>query len=359
VKVLLTADPELPVPPRTYGGIERIVDSLARGLRRRGHEVALAAHADSTTPVERLFAWPGKASLNAADAARNTLALRRAVRTFRPDLLHSFSRLLYLVPLLPRSLPKIMSYQRYPSRRTVAWAARLAQGTLHFTGCSDYISDLGRRAGGRWTTIHNCVELQRYDFRATVADDAPLVFLSRVERIKGAHLAIKAARKSGQRLLLAGNHETTGENDRYWHEEIAPHLGRDGIEYVGPVDDHQKNELLGGARAMIVPVQWDEPFGIVFAESLACGTPVISCPRGALSEVVREGREGFLCRTVEEMAAAVGRTVQLDRAACRRRAEEAFSAEGIGDRYERLYRKLIGAHAPVAVGPSGALADEE
>jgi glycosyltransferase involved in cell wall biosynthesis len=359
VKVLLSADPELPVPPRTYGGIERIVDSLARGLRRRGHEVALAAHADSTAPVERLFAWPGKASLNAAAAARNTLALRRAVRTFQPDLLHSFSRLLYLVPLLPRSLPKIMSYQRYPSRRTVAWAARLAQGTLHFTGCSDYISDLGRRAGGRWTSIHNCVELERYDFRPAVADDAPLVFLSRVEHIKGAHLAIEAARKSGQRLLLAGNHETTGENGRYWREEIAPHLGRDGIEYVGPVDDWQKNELLGRARAMIVPVQWDEPFGIVFAESLACGTPVISCPRGALPEIVREGREGFLCRTVEELVAAIASAQSLDRAGCRRRVEEAFSAEKIVDRYEKLYQHLVATRLPVAVESPALFADVE
>jgi glycosyltransferase involved in cell wall biosynthesis len=345
VRILLTADPELPVPPRTYGGIERIVDELVRGLARRGHEVGLVAHADSTAPTARFYPWPGLVSQRHWDTLKNTWALSRAVADFRPDLVHSFSRLMYLFPLLAGRLSKVMSYQRQPSRRTTRWALRLARGRLRFTGCSEHICRAGRQAGGNWTAIHNFVDVGRYTFRESVPADAPLVFLSRVEAIKGTHLAIEAARRTGRRLLIAGNHAEDGENGRYWHEQIAPHLGRDGIEYVGPVDDRQKDELLGRAAALLVPVQWEEPFGIVFAEALACGTPVVSCPRGALPEIVREGVEGFLCDTVGEMIGAIHRLGTLNRKACRRRVEGAFSTEVILDLYESLYANVRTARA--------------
>jgi glycosyltransferase involved in cell wall biosynthesis len=247
---------------------------------------------------------------------------------------------MYLFPLLPRSLPKVMSYQRQPSLRTTKWARRLSRGTLRFTGCSEHICRTGRKAGGDWTAIPNFVDLERYTFQRAVPADAPLVFLSRVEPIKGAHLAIEAARRAGKRLLIAGNHFEDGENGQYWNEQIRPWLGREGIEYVGPVDDRQKNDLLGQAAAMLVPVQWEEPFGIVFAESLACGTPVISTPRGALPEIVREGKDGYLCQSVDEMAGAVKRLSSIRREDCRERVESAFSRERVTDRYEMLYREM-------------------
>jgi glycosyltransferase involved in cell wall biosynthesis len=339
MRILLTADPELPVPPLTYGGIERIIADLIRGLRRRGHAVGLAAHPESNAEVDRFYPWPGAASRGAWPTLRNGWTLRRAAADFRPDVLHSFSRLMYLLPLLPSRLPKIMSYQRPPSLRTTRWARRLSRGSLSFTGCSEHICRTGRRAGGRWEAIPNFVDPERYTFRPEVPAHAPLVFLSRVEPIKGTHLAIAAARKAGRRLVIAGNHFDSGENGRYWSEQIEPHFGRD-VEYVGPVDDVRKNELLGGAAAMLVPVQWEEPFGIVFAESLACGTPVLSCPRGALPEIVRDGREGFLAETVEELAAAAGKLNTIDRAACRERAEKAFSAGEVVRRYEELYESV-------------------
>jgi glycosyltransferase involved in cell wall biosynthesis len=240
-----------------------------------------------------------------------------------------------------------MSYQREPSLRTTRWANRLAGGTLRFTGCSEYICRLGRRAGGSWIAIHNFVALDRYTFRATVPADAPLVFLSRVESIKGPHLAIEAARAAGRQLIIAGNHSATPAEAEYWRRQIEPQLSRNGIEYVGPVDDRQKNELLGRAAALLVPVQWDEPFGIVFAEALACGTPVISCPRGALPEIVTDGETGFLVDSVAAMIAAIGRLGSIDRADCRRRVEDQFSREVIARAYVALYRasmcKLAGS----------------
>jgi glycosyltransferase involved in cell wall biosynthesis len=339
MRILLTVDPEIPVPPVTYGGIERIADMLVSALIKGGHEVALIAREGSTCPASRLFAWAGKSSQSRLDTLRNMLCLLQAARTVRPDVIHSFSRLAYLLPHFRGKRPLVMSYQREPSLRTVGLAARLAApGILTFTGCSEYIAGRGRRAGGQWQAIPNFADTERLTFRPTVASDAPLVFLSRVESIKGAHLAIQIARGSGARLLIAGNHADSGPEAEYWRQQIAPEIGRDGIEYVGPVDDVQKDKLLGEARAMLVPIQWNEPFGIVFAEALACGTPVISCPTGALPEIVRPGQDGFLVTTVEEGCDAVSRLHEIDRAACRDRAERHFSVNAVVGRYVDLYR---------------------
>lgn len=344
MKILLTADPELPVPPQLYGGIERIIDLLVTGLQARGHTVGLVAHRDSTSPAHQRFSWPGLRSQDKFDALQNTATLWSAVQQFQPDLVHSFSRVLYLLPFLTSPIPKVMSYQRRPSSRTTSWGAKLAKDSLTFTGCSDHICRQGRAAGGVWHPIHNCVELEKYTFQPTVAPDAPLVFLSRVERVKGAHNAIAAARLTKRRLLIAGNYSTTGEQGRYWQEEIVPHLGQDGIEYIGSVNDAQKNDLLGSAAAMIVPIEWEEPFGIVFAEALACGTPVISCPLGALPEIVRPSIDGYLVNNVEEACTAIQNLPQIDRRNCRKRAEDCFSASVIVEKYEQLYHSLIAAN---------------
>jgi glycosyltransferase involved in cell wall biosynthesis len=338
MRILLTADPELPVPPNLYGGIERIIDFLARGLQARGHTVGLVAHRDSICTVNQHFAWPGLRSQSIGDTIANTSYLWQAVQKFRPDVLHSFSRLQYLLPLLPRHLPKIMSYQRQPTMRTVNWASKLGGRYLSFTGCSEHIAHQGRQAGGHWHSIHNGIELDRYAFQPQVKPDAPLVFLSRLERIKGVHHAIAVAQATGKRLLIAGNRVSSPEGEHYWQTAIAPHLDQNRIEYVGPVNDQQKNALLGQAAAMIVPIEWDEPFGIVFAEALACGTPVISSPRGALPEIVRSGIDGFLVRSVDEAIGAVQQLDRIDRQQCRDRAESHFADNVIVNKYDSLYQ---------------------
>jgi len=340
LRILVTVDPEIPVPPQTYGGVERIAAGLVTALRLRGHEVGLVAHPDSVCQNDAFYPWAGLRSQNRIDAFNNMRVLRDAVVAFKPDLLHSFSRILYMLPVIRHVLPKIMSYGREPTRRTVGFGATLAKGSLSFTGCSDYICRQGRKAGGDWCAIHNFVDTDFYQFRPKVANDAPLVFLSRLERIKGAHTAIAIARRTGRRLIIAGNHKATGAEFDYWKTEIVPKLG-EGVEYVGPVDDAQKNELLGRSAAMIVPIEWNEPFGIVFAEALACGAPVISCPRGALPEIVRPGVDGFLVNSVEEACDAVANLNKIDRATCRKRAEQHFSIPVIAAQYERLYEERM------------------
>lgn len=344
MRILLTADPEIPVPPSGYGGIERIVDALVRAYRAAGHAVALVAHRDSTCEAEARFGWPGESSQNALDTLRNTRALGAAVSGFRPEVVHSFSRLAYLLPQLPRRLPKVMSYQRHTGGAQIRIAAGLAGDSLRFTALSDFIRRMGEPSGGRWRTIPNFVDLAQFPFSPAAAPDAPLVFLSRVESIKGPDLAIAIARASGRRLVIAGNRAESGPEREFFDRGVAPHLGRDGIEWIGEVDDAQKRELLGRAAALLVPIRWDEPFGIVFAEAFAAGTPAITCARGALPEIVEPGRTGFFIRDVEEGAAAVRRIGELDRAACRRAAETRFSRDVCAAQYLALYRELTGTN---------------
>jgi glycosyltransferase involved in cell wall biosynthesis len=344
MRILITADPEIEVPPRLYGGIERIVDGLVRRLRAGGHKVCLVAKPGSQCPADDFHPWPGASSLSRTDTVRNTHALWKAVRAFKPDVIHSFSRIAYLTPLLRGAIPIIMSFQRDPTRRTIGMAVKLAApDVLRFTGCSDYIAACGRRSGGDWRGIPNFFEIDSLDFSPTVAADAPLCFLSRVETIKGAHWAIEIARRTGNRLVIAGNHSDTGSEGEYWRTEIEPWIGRDGIKYVGAVDDAQKNKVLGEARAMVVPIQWNEPFGIVFAEALGCGTPVISCPRGSLPEIVRQGVDGFLINSIEEGCEAVAKLDTIDRAGCRRRAEQEYSPDVVVARYVELYESARSA----------------
>lgn len=348
MRLLLTADPEIEVPPRLYGGIERIVDVLVRRMRAAGHTVGLVARPGSDCPADAFFPWPGLSSLSRRDTLSNTHFLWRTTKAFKPDLVHSFSRVAYLLPLLRGRTPLVMSYQREPTLRTSGLAVKLAKpGVLTFTGCSDYIARRGRPAGGDWHGIPNFADTEALTLSPSVPADAPLVFLSRVEEIKGVHWAIEIARRTGRRLVIAGNHSTANDPEgEYWRRRIAPEIGKDGIEYVGPVDDVQKNALLGQARAMVVPIQWNEPFGIVFAEALACGTPVISCPRGALPEIVRPGVDGFLINSIEEGCEAVERVGALDRTECRRRAEDHFSAGAVVARYLDLYAKVRARLAP-------------
>ncbi|MGH8443556.1 MAG: glycosyltransferase, partial [Nevskiaceae bacterium] len=226
-------------------------------------------------------------------------------------------------------------------RWTVRAASLLGGRRLRFTGCSDYLTRLGERAGGRWSTVHNFVDLRRYPFAPRVAPDAPLLFLSRLDPVKAPHLAIAMARRAGRRLVVAGNPPTGGADAEYFRTQVEPHFGREGVEYVGPVDDAAKARLLGTAAALLVPIQWDEPFGIVFAEALACGTPVIATARGALPEIVEHGRHGFLVAGTEDGARAIGKLGAIDRGECRRRAETKFSLEAVGAQYLEVYGQCL------------------
>jgi glycosyltransferase involved in cell wall biosynthesis len=285
-----------------------------------------------------VVAWPGRSSRSRLDTVRNAATLFREVTRRRFDLVHSFSRVAYLLPILPFPIPKLMTYQREVNRRSVRFGDRLSRGTLTLSAVSralmHNVEDIGR-----WRLVYNGVPLRLYDFAPTVAADAPLAFLGRIEEIKGPHIAIDVAERLNARLILAGNIP-----DRDWFARaIAPRLDGERIYYAGPVTDAQKNALLGGARALLMPILWQEPFGIVMAEAMACGTPVIGFRRGSVPEVVAHGVTGFVVDTPEEMAAAALRLGEISRALVRERAERLFSEDALADGYLAIYRSLLAA----------------
>lgn len=337
MKILLTVDPEIPVPPIGYGGIERIVDMLIHQYVKKGHEVTLCANPESKTEC-KLIGWKGAKSQHKIDILKNTAQLTRLVYSNKFDVVHSFSRLAYMMAILPLSIPKVMSYQREPTVKQARKANLLARkGSLVFTGCSNYISNqIAAVAEAR--TIYNGAPMQLYNAPTSVAEDAPLVFLGRIEPIKGTAIAIEVAKKSGKNLIIAGN--IPSEYQDYFEERIKPFLN-DQIKYIGTVNDVKKNELLGKSLAFLMPIQWNEPFGIVMAEAMACGTPVLGFGRGSVPEVVSHGETGFISQTAEEMIEHVGMAHNLSRGHIRKVAEERFSDDKISNDYLKLYSEII------------------
>lgn len=331
LKIAITADPFIPVPPVNYGGIERIIHFLAEGLKQRGHEVILVAHHESDAKVD-IVPYPV-----AGSHLKNIITVNK-LRSFKPDVIHSFSRLAYLLPFLTSTIPKLMSYQREPTISQVKKAVLLARNnTLSFTGCSDYISNQIKPFASAYT-VYNGVNMDIYQVNNKVEEDAPLIFLGRIEHIKGAHIAVEVASKSKHKLIIAGN--IPKGHQAYFDEQIKPFLN-DEITYVGPVNDQQKNELLRTAKAFLMPILWNEPFGIVMAEAMACGTPVIGFDRGSVPEVVKHGLNGFSCENTEEMIELVNHLSCIDRKEVRKDAETKFSSDVIIDEYLTIYKKLL------------------
>ena len=342
MKILLIMDPFIKVPPDHYGGIERVVADLAARLRQSGHQVTLWAAPGSqidgaVEPFGREQEWTRWSNI------RNTLTLAgrflRAPRRF--DVIHNFGRLAYLAPVLAREVPKVQTYMRWITPGNMRTADRLGARRLHYTAVSEVIANTGRPGGGDWSVIYNCAVPARYPFVAgTDPRTAPMVFLGRLDRIKGAHHAITVARRLQRRLIIAGNISPLPHEEHYFRDEIAPKVDGTLVSYLGPVDDARKRTLLGEAAAMLLPIEWEEPFPVVLPESMLCGTPLIAFRRGGVPEGIDHGRTGFLCETVDEMTALVARLPELDRGVVRAEAERRFSDSAVAGEYERLYQRL-------------------
>jgi glycosyltransferase involved in cell wall biosynthesis len=343
IRILLIMDPLIPVPPVHYGGIERVIADLAQGLHQRGHRVTLWAGPGSQSPGElQTFGREGEWSkwTGVRNAALITARLWRHGREF--DVIHNFGRLAYLTGILRWDLPKVQTYMRRIDPRNIRMVDRLGSHRVRFTTVSTAIRDTGIPGGGEWSIIYNCAPVQNYQLRTDVDPaTAPLVFLGRLERCKGAHTAITVARRLQRKLIIAGNVSTLPEEKEYFHREIEPNVDGSMISYLGIVNDRQKNELLGSAAALLLPIEWEEPFPVVLPEALLCGTPVIAFRRGGVPEGIKCGVTGFLCDTGDEMVDLVGRLREIDRARCRAEGERRFSNESIVSDYENLYRELL------------------
>jgi glycosyltransferase involved in cell wall biosynthesis len=238
-------------------------------------------------------------------------------------------------------VPKVQTYMRRVNPRNMRIATRAGARRLHFTAVSDAIRRTGSPGGGRWSVIHNCARpslfTPRYDVDPAAA---PLLFLGRLERCKGAHVAIDVARRLRRALVIAGTVSNLPEEREYFARELEPCFSDPLVRYVGPVDDRAKNELLGRAAALLSPIEWEEPFPVVLPEALMCGTPVIAFRRGGMPEGIDHGRTGFLCNTAGEMAELVGRLSSLDRRTCRAEGERRFSDDVVIGQYVALYERL-------------------
>lgn len=347
MRILLIMDPFIRVPPRHYGGIERVIADLANGLCKHGHQVELWA-APSSETAAALSPFGRENEWNKWSNIRNFLVITaRLLQNVRQyELIHNFGRLAYLASILHRDVPKIQTYMRTVNPNNMRKANMLGAKRLHYTAVSAAIRDTGKPGGGEWSVIYNCALAHEYKLNTQVdPNTAPLVFLGRLERCKGVHNAIAVAKRLRRPLRIAGNVSDLPHEKEYFHREIEPEIDGELITYVGPVNNEQKNKLLGESAAMLMPIEFEEPFPIVLPEALLCGCPVIAFARGGMPEGIDHGKTGFLCNTVQEMCDLIGRLGEIDRSYCRLEAERRFSNHAIVEAYEELYCRLIESHS--------------
>lgn len=336
--ILLIADPFISVPPETYGGIERIVDFLAEGLSQRGWITHLACKSNSNCSVLKI-------PLECTKYTRwnriiNAQRIAQKARKEKYSIIHSFGHIDLTALLWPLNYRIIQSFQSIPQESVIRKRMNiLPLKNVTFTVCGDHmVKDMPTILPS--IPIHNGVKLDKYSFVEKVADDAPFVFLGRIEAIKGTHHAIQIAKTVGRRLIIAGNISDNNQSLKYFKSMIEPELS-DQIRYIGPIDDKQKNILLGSAAALLMPIEWNEPFGIVMVEALACGTPVIGMRRGAVPEILEDGVTGACCASIDDMIKASRIVNSYSRYSCRQAAEIKFSSDIIITKYERLYKRII------------------
>lgn len=342
MKILLLMDPAIPVPPIYYGGIERVVYNVALQYTKMGHEVTLIAGPNSKSPG-RLIMYGKNSEIQSIKINFKYIfevAKILYIEIPKHDVIHNFGRLAWMFPIAWSRIRKVQTYMRYISPKNIEWLNRVGVRNIVYTAVSDAIVKTGISGGGEWRTIYNCAPVKDFTYTAEVSADAPLVFLGRLERCKGAHTAIKVAKLTNRKLIIAGNLSPLKEEQAYFENEIKPHIDGDCIKYIGVVDNYQKNQLFSNAAAMLLPVEWFEPFPIVLPESYACGTPILAFPGGGVKEGIFEGKTGFLSNSVDEMSSQVSMIGQISRSECRKKYIELYSDDKIATDYLSLYKNL-------------------
>ncbi len=321
-------------PPRHYGPWELVTSLLTEALVAHGVDVTLFATLDSKTAGTLAGVVPAPYSEDPSiDAKVWEFAHLAHVfeRAGEFDLIHNqadfpahaFSGLV--------TTPMVTTIHGFSSDRILPMYAPY-QDRVHYVA----ISDADRNPALRYAaTIHHGIPLDTFPFDAHGSDD--LLFFGRMHPDKGAAEAIAAAKASGRRLHMAG----IVQDDRYWREDVEPHVDGDRIVYHGAVGGTARTDLLGQARALLHLIGFDEPFGLSVVEAMACGTPVIAYNRGSMPELIEHGVNGFLVDTPDEAVAAIDRIGEIDRADCRRIVAERFSVEAMAERYHALYTSIL------------------
>ena len=336
MRIAVIAPPWAPVPPAGYGGIEVVVDRLAVGFQKAGHDVLLCATGDSTCPVPRhsVLEEAEKDRIGAVvPELRHVIHSYEAVQDF--DIVHDHT---VVGPVYA---------ERYPHLPVVT--------TIHGP-FNEELADLYARIGHRVpiiaishaqgrpaphvpiaAVIHHGLDVE--DFPLGTGEGGYCLFLGRMSADKGAHRASEVAFKAGLPLIMAAKMREPWEHE-YHAINVQPYLN-ENIQYVGEVGPERKMELLANARCLLMPIRWNEPFGMVMIEALACGTPVLAYPEGAAPEIVDDGRTGFLCQDEADMVQALGRLEQIDRTECRAAVERSFSSERMVAEHIELFERVL------------------
>ena len=341
MRIAVVAPPWTPIPPPLYGGIELVVDQLATGLLAAGHDVTLFATGDSTSAVPIKWVLPEAEGMRigmAVPEMRHVLFSYASIDEY--DVVHDHT---IVGPFYSERYPKlkVVTTIHGPFNEELTDLYRVLAPRVPIV-C---ISNAQRRAAPDLQVarvIHHGIDASAFVEGDGQGDDDGqyVLFLGRMSPDKGAHRAIEVARKAGVRILLAAKMREPWERS-YFEEYVEPHLGEHAV-YLGEVSHERKLELLRGARALLFPIRWNEPFGMVMLEAFASGTPVIAFPEGAAPEVIEDGVTGFLCDDEAAMAEAIGRLNEIDRSACRSAVEGYFSTSRMVAEHVELYKQLIG-----------------
>jgi glycosyltransferase involved in cell wall biosynthesis len=323
------------VPPRHYGPWERVVSILTEGLAARGLEVTLFATADSVTAarlqavVPRGYSEDSSIDPKVHEGLHIASAFERAADF---DVLHNHFDFLPLTYSRLVSTPVVTTIHGFSSERIVP-VFKAYNDIGHYVAISeaDRHPDLTYAA-----TIHHGIPLNEFTLRTEPGDY--LLFFSRIHPDKGAREAVELARRTGQKLVIAG----IVHDEAYFRSWVEPFVDGERIRYVGSVGPAERDALLGGATALVHLVGFEEPFGLSVVEAMATGTPVIAYPRGSLPELIVDGVTGFLVPNIETAVEALEGLAGLDRRACRAHVEARFSAERMVDDYVRLYERILG-----------------
>jgi glycosyltransferase involved in cell wall biosynthesis len=333
VKVALLGPVAWRTPPHHYGPWEQITSLLAEGLVARDVDVTLFATLDSVTSAALDGVLPRGYAEDRTVDGRVWEAMHVAhalARSGEFDLVHNH---LDWLPLA------FAAHCRAPLLTTIHGFSGPAILPAYAGAKSAYvsISNADRADGLQYAaTVYHGVDLDGLPF---APEGGPgLVAFGRVHPDKGTHAAIEIARLAGRPLTICG----IVQDQRYFDEEVAPHIDGDQVTFLGSVGPQRRGEILGASAALLHPIAFDEPFGLSVVESMACGTPVVAYRRGSMAEVVDEGVTGFLVHTAEQAAAAVTKIATIDRAGCRNRARQRFSADRMVTDYLSVYRSILG-----------------
>ena len=328
------------VPPPAYGGTETVVSLLTDGLVRLGHEVVLRASGDSITLAELRSVYPR--SLRTAEGIRETLAYElvhagEALQDAREfDIVHNHvgEMLMAFAGLLDVPMLTTTHGNLTPDSRFVWEGYRGFYNTISWSQSKRIVGVKRARFAG---VVYNAIDVQSYPFSSD--KDDYLLCLARVSPEKGTHVAIEVARRLGMPLVIAGKVDRVDR--KYFRTAVEPEIDGRQIRFVGEVDNQEKRQLYAGARCLLVPICWEEPFGLVMPEAMACGTPVVAFARGAAPEIIEEGETGFLVEDIDGMVEAVRHVGEIDPRRCRRHVEERFDIPVMVDGYLQTYKRIL------------------